>query len=344
MNVFRYLILSLALASCLATGAAKAAEDHRLENTPLGQIAAKLAPGGFVEIKTVLPQGMTNLSELFYVRDDDGRQLAIDGWTDSAHWDPQRKRTFFIGMRKYKKFISYDVPTNTWHELGWDGDPPPKFEKFGHVYGRTALDWKRGHYYWLSPGNILNRYWIDEARWEAIPGVAIGGPISIEWHEKLDMLITITRGHKMVSFRNGELKSMGYSAVDGYHSVGCYNRKRGDMLFAGGNQSLRKIDLVDASGKLHSFKDAPIDISIKNASLTYDPQSGNYLIVLRTQRQIYEFNPDRDEWRLAREWTEAEWPFGPHGFFTPVVIDELGVLFWQSVKGNRVYRHRSVFN
>jgi hypothetical protein len=71
---------------------------------------------------------------------DDGRTLAIDGWTDSAHWDPKRHRTFFIGMRKYKKFISYNVLTNAWQELCWAGDPPPKLEKFGHVYGRTALD------------------------------------------------------------------------------------------------------------------------------------------------------------------------------------------------------------
>jgi hypothetical protein len=205
------------------------------------------------------------------------------------------------------------------------------------------LDWKRGHYYWLSPGKVLNRYWIDEKRWESIPGVAMGGYISMEWHERLDMLIAINRGHRMVSFRDGESRSMGKSAVDGYHSVGRYNRKRGDMLFAGGNDSLRKISLIAADGSIRNLQDAPFDIVIKNASLTYDPVSGNYLVMLREQRQMYEFNPDRDEWRLARAWREPEWPFGRHGIYTPVVIDELGVLFWQSETGNRVYRHRSVF-
>lgn len=344
VSVFRYLFFVAILGFSLAFGpGVRAGEGGDLDESALGRIAATLEPGDFVEVDTILPSGMTNLSDLFRVRDDDGRTLAIDGWTDSAHWDPQRKRTFFIGMRKYKRFISYGVPTNSWQELGWAGEPPPKLEKFGHVYGRTALDWKRGHYYWLSPGRILNRYRIDEARWEAISGIALGGPISMEWHEKLDMLIAINRGHQMVSFRNGELKPLGESAVDGYHSVGRYNRKRGDMLFAGGNESPRKLELIDAAGKVRRFKDAPIDISIKNTSLTYDPQSGNYLFVLRTQRQIHEFDPDRDQWRLVREWSSADWPFGKYGFYTPVVIDELGVLFWQSETGNRVYRHRSAF-
>jgi hypothetical protein len=247
-------------------------------------------------------------------------------------------------MRKYKKFISYDALTNAWQELGWAGDPPPKLEKFGHVYGRTALDWKRGHYYWLSPRHVLNRYWIDEKRWDAIPGVAMGGYISMEWNEKLDMLIAINGGHKVIGFRNGESKIIGESAVDGYHSVGRYNRKRGDMLFAGGNKSRRKVSLIGSDGSIRNLRDAPIDISIRNASLTYDARSGNYLIMLREQRQMYEFDPDLDEWRFVKEWGRSDWPFGSNGFFTPVVIDELGVVFWQSEAGNHVYRHDSVFD
>ncbi len=344
MIVCRQLALVLTLALHLVLGCAWADEVRDLSDSQLAKVAATIEPGVFVEIDTGLPAGMTSLSSLFRVKNDDGRMLAIDGWTDSAHWDPRRKRTFFIGMRKYKRFISYDVLMNAWQELGWAGEPPPKFEKFGHVYGRTALDWKRGHYYWLSPDRILSRYWIDEARWEAIPGIALGGAISMEWHEGLDMLIAITRGHNRVGFREGVLKSMGDSAVDGYHSVGRYNRKRGDMLFAGGNYSLRKLELLGSDGTVRTFKDAPIDVSIKNTSLSYDPLSGNYLFVLRDQRQIYEFNPDRDEWRLAREWSASDWPFGAYGFYTPVVIDDLGVLFWQSEKGNRVYRHRSAFD
>lgn len=328
----------------LASGNISAGDGNGLERSPIGRIAATLKPGSFVKLETELPPGTTTLSDLFRVKVDDHRRLSIDGWTDSAHWDPKRKRTFFIGMRKYKKFISYDALTNRWQELGWAGEPPPKLEKFGHVYGRTALDWKRGHYYWLAPDKVLNRYRIDDSRWDAIRGVAMSGYISMEWHEKLDMLIAINPGHEVVAFRDGETKVLGKSAVHGYHSVGRYNRTRGEMLFAGGNQSRRKVSSIAHDGKIRDHRDAPFDISIGNASLTYDPLTGNYLVMLGKQRQLYEYDPDREEWRLAGEWNEAVWPFGPYGFYTPVVIDELGVIFWQSEAGNHVYRHKSAFD
>lgn len=334
---------AFALASgALVAGYAHSAADD-LANSVIGRVAAATAPGRFSPIDTRLPPGVARLSDLFRVPVDDGRRLSIDGWTDSAHWDPKRKRTFFIGMRQYKKFISYDAVNNQWQELGWAGDPPPKFEKFGHVYGRTALDWKRGHYYWLSPGNVLNRYAIDQLVWESIPGVGIGGYISMEWHEALDALIAINPGGKMVAFRGGATNAIGQSAVDGYHSVGRYNRTRGDMLFAGGNASRRALELLERGGRVRRFREAPIDISIQNASLTYDPVSGNYLVMLRRERELHEFDPDRDEWRLAGKWDRDEWPFGTHGFYTPVVIDELGVVLWQSETGGHVYRHATAF-
>lgn len=315
-----------------------------LQGSELARVAAALPAGAFLEIKTQLPPGVERLSELFRVRVDDGRRLSIDGWTDSAHWDPERKRTFFIGMRKYKKFISYDALRNRWDELGWEGEPPPKFEKFGHVYGRTALDWKRGHYYWLSPGNVLNRYVIDQARWEAVRGVPIDGYISMEWHETLDKLIAIKQGHEVMAFRDGETKKLGEAGVHGYHSVGRYNRTRGDMLFAGGNKSGEKVSLISRDGKIVEKRDAPFRLSIGNSSLTYDPISGNYLLVRGKERKLYEYDPDRDEWRVAGDWSAGGWPFGPYAFYTPVVIDELGIILWQSEVGIFLYRHKTAFH
>lgn len=341
---FRQFTPWLLIAGLLLLSAGWASAETDLADSPMGQIAAKLRPGDWTQIDTALPKGISSLSDLFRVRVDDGRLMSIDGWTDSAHWDPVRRKTFFIGMRKYKKFISYDVAANRWQVLGWEGDAPPHFERLGHVYGRTALDWKRGHYYWLSPNRALNRYVIDDARWEVIPNVPIRGYISMEWHETLDVLVAINRGGQRVVFRPGETEVVSRSVVDGYHSVGRYNRKRGDMLFAGGNKSRRLLELFDKEGKVQRFRDAPIEISIQNTSLTYDPESGNYLFILRRERELHEFSPELDEWRLAKKWSEGEWPFGKHGFYTPIVIDELGVIFWQSGEGNYVYRHATTFS
>lgn len=332
----------LASAALVAGYAHSAADD--LADSVIGRVAAATAPGQFSPIETRLPPGVAKLSELFRVRVEDGRRLSIDGWTDSAHWDPKRKRTFFIGMRKYKKFISYDAPSNQWQELGWAGEPPPKFEKFGHVYGRTALDWKRGHYYWLSPGNVLNRYAIDQAQWEAIKGVPISGYISMEWHETLDMLVAIKPSHEVVGFRDTNARTFGKSGVHGYHSLGRYNRTRGDMLFAGGNNSPKSVSMIGRDGKVIEKRDAPFRFSIGNSSLTYDPVSGNYLLMRGKERRLYEYDPEGDEWRVAKDWSNGDWPFGSYAFYTPIVIDDLGVIFWQSEIGNYIYRHKSVFS
>lgn len=168
--------------------------EEALADSPIGRLAATLQAGGWAEVQTALPTGMKGLSDLFRVRIDDGRMMSIDGWTDSAHWDPVRRQTLFIGMRKYKRFISYDVMSNVWQVFGWAGEAPPKFERVGHVYGRTALDWKRGYYYWLGPGAVLYRYLLKDARWESIDGVLMGGYISMEYHEGMDALLAINRG------------------------------------------------------------------------------------------------------------------------------------------------------
>lgn len=318
--------------------------DGGLADSPIGRVAATLQGGDWAEIETALPKGINSLSELFRVRVDNGRMMSIDGWTDSAHWDPVRRQTLFIGMRKYKRFIAYDAMNNAWKEYGWAGEAPPRFERVGHVYGRTALDWKRGHYYWLGPGAVLYRYLLKEARWESVDGVLMGGYISMEHHEGTDTLLAINRGGQLIGYRDGKSWEIERVVVDGYHSVGRYNRARGDMLFAGGNASARKLVLVGRDGRTRSLRDAPFDIVIKNASLTYDPKSGNYLVMLRQERELHELDPDRDEWKLVRKWNESQWPFGRNGFYTPVVIDELGVSFWQSETGNRVYRHASAFS
>ncbi len=319
-------------------GAVQAASGPRNE---IERLAATLAPGAYAELQSALPPGYKRFYDLLRVRLDDGRGMEIDGWTDAAGWDPERQRTFFIGQRKYKKFISYNAAANAWEELGWEGDGPPKFEEYGHTYGRTALDRKHGYFYLLA-GDGLYRYAIDAARWEALSVVPIKGFISMQWHERLDALVAVSTGHEVYAFRDGRWDLLGQAAVHGYHSLGRYNRKRGDMLVAGGNESLRKVDLIDAAGKIHAMPDAPFDISIKDHALTYDPVSGNYLVLRRNQRQLYEFSPDAKAWRLAADWSEGGWPFGKYGFQVPIVIDEAGVILWQHETGPRLYRHRSV--
>ena len=346
----RISILTFFLAALLiAVGASMALADEvsemGIEATDLGRLAAQVAPGEFSVLETGMPDGVVRFSQLLRGSRPDGSGApAIDTWTDSGHWDPERKRTFFMGLRQSNRFLSLDAVSNTWREISLDGDhAPPLFERFGHMYGRTALDWKRGHYYRLA-GSTLHRYLVDEDRWERFENSPIGGYISIEWHYGRDMLVGLA-GHELHGFRDGQWFSLGSAAVHGYHSSAQYNPVRNDMLFIGGNHSRQNVDILDAHGRLHRMADAPFGFGISQDNLTYDPLSGNYL-VLHRDRRLWEYNPDLDEWKVARDFSESSsgWPFGGYWAVVPIPIDELGVIFWQNSRGPHLYRHEAVLS
>ncbi|MCB1776162.1 MAG: hypothetical protein KDI50_01885 [Candidatus Competibacteraceae bacterium] len=313
-----------------------------LRDTELGRLAQSLQPGEFKVLDEKV-DGASNLSRLLRVPAGDGkRQLAIDAWADGGYWDPRRQRTFFLGHRYRKKFISYWAADNTWREIPcWDVKPAPsQIEKFGHPYGRITYDWRRGHYYHLAKDGWW-RYWVDENRWEQLPGT-VGGYVPIAWHEGLQALIVVS-DNQFRAFDGKAWRVLGDSAVNGYHSSARYNEVRGDLLTLGGNHSMQKVDLLTATGEIRHVQDAPFKFSISSDNLTYDPSSGHYLVLKWDEKELWEYSPDQDEWRLAMRWDRKTWPFNSYGGVVPYPIDELGVILWQYGPGTRVYRHQSVF-
>lgn len=339
----RLLICWLSLNAAAAAAAAGAASpDAAFATSPLAKLARQVAPGEFKPLQAGLPKGIERFSELLKGYRPDGRDAPpIDTWTDSAQWDPLRKRAFFQGLRQSNRFLVYHAVGNVWEELSLDvPNAPPRFEKYGHLYGRTALDWKRGHFYRLA-GDTLHRYRIDDDKWERFEHAPLKGYIAIDWHDGLDMLVGAVGG-RLYGFRDGQFKPLGQTAVDGRHSSAKFNPKRGDMLFIGGNKSLRSVDLLSADGRIRHMKDAPFEFSIRSDDLTHDPITGNYLVRHR-DHVLWEFQPDMDEWRIALDMREEGWPFRQGGI-VPIVVDELGVLLWSNAPAPLVYRHKSVFD
>lgn len=333
----------VALSFFLACGSVTAAKPiDAFENSPIAKLAAQLAPGEFGPLVSTLPKGVARYADLLSgFRPDGSTAPPIDTWTDSAQWDPQRKRAFFQGLRQSNRFLTYHAIGNAWEEISLKQEnAPPLFERFGHLYGRTALDARRGHFYRLV-GNTLHRYVIDERRWERFDDAPVGGYIPIGWHEGLDLLVALEKG-TLHGFRDGRWSLRGKASVDGRHSSAKYNPKRRDMLFIGGNRSRESVDLLTAAGEVRHMRDAPFPYSIRSDRLTHDPQSGNYLVL--HDRILWEYSPDLDEWRVARDMSapNAEWPFG-RGGIVPIPIDELGVILWSVESGPMLYRHRSVF-
>lgn len=313
-----------------------------LRDTELGRLAASLEPGEFGRLAEEVEGGGTIRAFLRVPLVGRSGTIAIDTWADTGYWDPIRKRTFFLGHRQNKKLISYWAADNTWREVHcWDLDPAPaRYERFGHPYGRITYDYRRGHYYHYEGG----RFWqfsVDDHQWALVSESSVGQRESpLEWHETLGGLVTVVRGHAW-AFDGTEWRDLGASAVDGYHSSARYNEVRGDLLAIGGNHSRSDVTLIDAEGLISTRAVAPFEFGISGDNLTYDPLTGNYLVL--EARRLWEYDPDLDEWRLAEDWTEGGWPFGPYGGKVPHPIDELGVIFWQYEGGTRLHRHRSAF-
>lgn len=323
-----------------------------LADTVIGQLSATLVPGKFHPLESTLPEGFPTLGDLLRVpkyESGGGGRLSIADWTDSAHWDPLRKQAFFMGLRKNKRFIRYDAASNAWTIIPIEGDnAPPTYESYGHMYGRTALDWEKGHYYHLS-ADTLYRYWIDENRWEKFENTPLDDPISMDYHDEMDALVAVRGGggggthYTAWMFQDDQWTELGKTTVQGYHASAQYNRKRAEYLAIGGTKSYRAVNLIDADGTIRVMGDAPWDITISNGVITYDPISGKYLLLRwGGVRTLYEYDADADTWREAINWQSGGWPFGSYGHMVPIPIDELGAILWITDTGSaQLYRHIS---
>lgn len=336
----KIMCLSLMLMSCATVMAAPLTP---LADTPIGKLAARLTPGEFVPLEAQLPPGFARYYDFLRSTTFDP-----DTWHDSAHWDSQRQIGLLYGDRKKAIFIAYEAQTHRWKLLSLANGPAP----FAHVYGKVALDPVRGHYYKMSAfraPRVLHRYIIDEDRWEVatrdFPGPQGGWEHTdpLEWHDALGHLIYIRNG-VAYGWVNGHWQKHGALAVDGYHSSVQYNPVRKEMLFIGGNKSRNKVSILDAQGRVQDLPDAPFNFNIHRNSLTYDPETGHYLVLHhRDGRSLWELNPATREWRQARTWQADNWPFSSYGGIVPMPIPDLGAILWLHQDGPKLYKHASAF-
>lgn len=337
--LWRALLLLLLL---LAVAPAQARQTA-LEATRIGQLAASLEAGRFVPLEAGLPEGFERYYDFLRATTFDP-----DTWNDSAHWDEKRQIGLLYGDRKKSVFMAYSAQDHRWRHLPLDNGPAP----FAHVYGKVALDPEQGHYYKMSAfraPRILHRYIIDEERWEVasqdFPGKSSGWEHTdpIEWHDALGRLIYIRENH-LYGWRDGQWAEYGKVAVHGYHSAAQYNPVRREMLFIGGNNSRNKVSVLDAGGQVRDLGEAPFNFGIHFSSLTYDPQTGHYLVLQASNMRIlWELDAERGEWRKARAWTAGNWPFSDQGGIVPMPIQPLGVILWLHQDGPKLYRHPSAF-
>jgi hypothetical protein len=310
--------------------------------TELGQLAARMKPGTWAELKT---DGYTD--DLLKVQNHH-----ILEYTAAAAWDPNSQQVLFVGQGHYSalKFISYDAATNTWKVRPtppwWKGDPESGKGPIGHAYYNNTIDPSRGLFYLhQSATRLVHRYQVARDEWSTLPeikGAATGHGTALAWFPEMKGLLRVLGGN--VHFFNDEknewTKLESGLTMGPYHNVAQYAAGSRVVLFGGGNNS-KDLYKLDATGKITACKPAPVEVGINTAIVTSDPVSGAFLVLHKDDR-FYSYEPARDRWN---ELPTEGMPFTMKGssfdvVATPISNHGVTLFFTAQRKGLKVFLYK----
>lgn len=300
--------------------------EARRGKTELSKLAASMKPGTWAVLPCEVPKGLWSAPQ-------PSKGLHIGTWSDDGHWDSRTGQFLYFGVRQARKFVAYSEETNTWRNIEFHTkeNGPELLQKFGHQYSANAFDAETSRYYTNG-----RRYDVRADTWTVLP--PIGGDIqsmTIEFHPGLNGLLNLTKKPTgVVHFFSEEKQAwsnLGKIAPHGYHTVARENPFRKEVLFAGGNDSAA-VAIVQKDGTVKAMKDFPAGpLTIRFSICTVDPQSGRYLFMV-PERQFYEFDADKNDYRKIDDFTQTAWPFGAYDSPLVAYIPEHGVSMWADSK------------
>jgi hypothetical protein len=343
----RFMSLVMILFSCFASSstgdeatwipggeATRKLVDNRRGKTPLSKLAKAMKPGTWAELKTNMPERLW--------RAPSPGKLHIGTWSDDAHWDSRTGQFLFFGVRQTRKFVAYSEEKNSWRAIEFENadNAPELKQQFGHQYSNNAFDPLRSQFYTRE-----FRYDLLANKWQQLPAAKPGRNTMVyEYFHAMDGLLSLARQPagtlRFYDNDRDEWSSLGVIPVHGYHSLARHNPFRKEVLFAGGNDSQSVVVLSD-DGKARRLKDFPIaPLTVRHSIVTVDPSSGRYLFLVPPQKKFYEFDSEKNEYRLIDDFTKTPWPF--HHYDAPVVafIPEYGVSMWADRKVH-LYKHNA---
>ena len=308
----------------------------RRGETELSKLAESMEPGTWAELKTEMIDG------LWQAPDPDGGPgragLHIGTWSDDAHWCSRTGQFLFFGVRQTRSFVAYSEEKNAWRAIEFFGKEhaPTLKQRFGHQYSRNAFDPQRGLYF-----TLMRRYDVVNDTWE--PQIAgegeETGPMTIAYSPQLKGILAPSHDQRNPVMRffcdeKREWSDLGPSPVHGWHGLARENPFRQEVLFISGTHS-EAVAIVDKDGNIRQMKDYPHSIGIRNHIVTVDPQSGRYLIMDVPRQELYEFDPDANEYRLLDDFSKTPYP----GQLLAAYIPEYGVSMWTGTSRVFLYRH-----
>jgi hypothetical protein len=307
--------------------------DARRGKTALSKLAASMKPGTWAELETAMPERLWRAPQ-------PSKGLHIGTWSDDAHWDSRTGQFLFFGVRQTRKLVAYSEATNERRVIDFDGEEnaPELTQQFGHQYSNNALDAERSRFYTKE-----FRYDLLTNKWKQLPPAKPGrNTMLYEYFTAMDGLLTVARQPagtlRFYSESRQAWSSLGVIDVHGYHSLARHNPFREEVLFAGGNDS-QAVVVLSKDGSQRRMKDFPVaPLTVRHSILTVDPLSGRYLFLVPPEKKFFEFDSERNEYRLIDDFSKTAWPF--HRYDAPVAayIPEYGVTMWSDRKVH-LYKH-----
>ncbi|MFC6669007.1 hypothetical protein [Marinobacterium aestuariivivens] len=310
LSISSFFIAGLFLESSL-TCAEPLTSTASTEKSALSKLANEMKPGEWAELKTKRPDKLMHVF-VGYRPSGKAAWYHIAGWTDDGKWDPKSRQFLFMGFRKQYKFIAYAEDSNAWRILpgpfGWNTPDSGTFKdtrktKFGHVYGRNALDSEHGIFY-VAISGYTYAYNLKSSTWTRTSG---GSGMSIEYFPGLGLLSHDTdpqRGKtefplELLRPNKNNWESFTTLPFSGYHSISHYNPILDEMLFIAGNDN-RSVVTLKRNGQLSRKKDLPFDMTIRYGQVVVDPNTGRYLIF--NLGLLHEFNSQTNEYQPVNDY------------------------------------------
>ncbi len=316
------------------------AVEARRGNTELSKLALSMEPGTWAELDTNLPGGLWSAPR---VPDPDGGRdrggLHIGTWSDDAHWCSRTGQFLFFGVRQTRKFVAYSEEENEWRQIEFvdKEHAPGLMQRFGHQYSRNAFDPQRSLYFTLMRRyDVVNDTWAPQIEGEE----ERTGPMTIAYSIPLQGILAPTHDRRNPTMRffcdeERTWRDLGPAHAHGYHGVARENPFRQEVLFMAGNES-EAVAIVDKDGNVRPMKDYPREgTGIRHHIITVDPQSGRYLIMDPPRRELFEFDPDENEYRLLDDFSKTPYP----DVLLAAYIPEYGVSMWTGGSTVFLYRH-----
>jgi len=264
----------------------------------LAQLAVNLEPGTWAELHT---EGFT--WEAIASSGDAGGN--IFDYSDSATWDPNSHKLFFIGKgyaQRPWKFITYDEATNNWSHL-----PDPYWfheGENGHGYDNNAIDAKRGiFYHHKSASAEVYRYEVATDTWSMLPELPqtyLGHGTAIAYFPEMGGMIRVLAGR--VHFYDESTQSWSVLAdslpMGEYHNIAEYSAGAKAMLIGGGNYGGELIHRIEADGTVTRLQDAPVGLASAGSVVTTDPVTGDFIIISGDDQALWSYDILQDAWRL----------------------------------------------